>query len=130
MGFLDVVSRRTVCVLALVSLSATGAQVAPPDQLGQMGQATQQTRPPGLPGTGRTSPDDEDPIARQMNEQLARKRADQRQKQIVDDTAKLVQLAQQLKDGMDKGKINNPGKTAEEIERLAKSVKDKMREGQ
>ncbi len=87
-----------------------------------------------LPGTSRNGTEDEDnPLARQMAEQQAKRRNNLRQKQIVDDTAKLVQLAQQLKDEVDKGKT--PGnssftKKAEEIEKLAKSVKERMREGQ
>jgi len=72
-------------------------------------------------------------MAHQMAVQQAKRRNSQRQKQIVDDTAKLVQLAQQLKDEAAKGKSESDpsfSKKAEEIERLAKSVKEKMREGQ
>ena len=56
-----------------------------------------------------------------------------RQQRIVDDTAKLLELAQQLKNEMDKNAKNSlsgSAKKAEEIERLAKGVKDKMRDGQ
>jgi hypothetical protein len=93
----------------------------------------QQPRPPVLPGTGRNAEDEDNPMARQMAEQQAKRRNNLRQKQIVDDTAKLLQLAQQLKDGVNAGKPGGDAaftKKAEEIERLAKSVKDRMREGQ
>lgn len=93
----------------------------------------QQQRPPVLPGTGRNGEDEDNPMGRQMAEQQAKRRNNLRQKQIVDDTAKLLQLAQQLKDEVKAGKSgSDPAftKKAEEIERLAKSVKDRMREGQ
>ena len=80
-------------------------------------------------------PDESDnPMIRQLAEQQANKRNNMRQKLIVDDTAKLVNLAQQLKEEADKGGINKSSATfarkVEEIERLARAVKDKMREGQ
>ena|SRR5277367_1388524 len=125
MRLFDAIRRRSAILLLLVSLSGTGAQVAPP--------TNQTTRTPVLPGTGRNGQDDEDnnnPMARQLAIQQATKRNNQRQQLIVDDTAKLMHLAQQLKEEMDKGTMNNAGKKAEEIERLARAVKDKMREGQ
>ena len=61
------------------------------------------------------------------------KRNTLRQQRIVDDTAKLLELAQQLKVEVDKNtksSLSVSAKKAEEIERLAKGVKDKMRDGQ
>jgi hypothetical protein len=104
-----------------------GAQQAPAPQL------PSQTRPPVLPGTGRSGEDEDNPMARQMADQQAKRRNNLRQKQIVDDTAKLLHLAQQLKDEVSNGKAAGDvafTKKAEEIERLAKAVKDRMREGQ
>ena len=106
------------------------AQVAPlpPQQM--------PTSPSSLPGSARSNgpANDEgnDPLMRQLSEQQAHKRNDMRQKLIVDDTAKLVGLAQQLKEDADRGSKPSPAsaRKAEEIERLAKAVKDKMREGQ
>ena len=94
-----------------------------------------QTRPPGLPGAAPNSPGDEDnPLTKQMSVQAAMKRNTQRQQQIVDDTTKLLQLAQQLKDEVDKSTKNTLSvsviKKADEIEKLAKVVKEKMRESQ
>jgi hypothetical protein len=59
------------------------------------------------------------------------KRNVQRQQQIVKDTDRLMELAQQLKEEVAKGNKStlstSVAKKAEEIERLAKSVKDKMK---
>ena len=112
---------------AYYGANSTGAQQTP-------SQLPTQPRPPVLPGTARNGTEDEDnPVARQIAEQQAIRRNSQRQKQIVDDTAKLLQLAHQLKDEIDKGQAAGDvsfTKKAEEIEKLAKSVKERMREGQ
>lgn len=72
-------------------------------------------------------------MARRMATQLALKRNSARQQQIVDDTNKLLDLAKQLKDEVEKSNKNQLSvsvvKKAEEIEKLAKSVKDKMKNG-
>lgn len=64
-------------------------------------------------------------------EQQAIKRNSQRQQDIVNDTAKLLDLAQQLKDEVDKSRKDQMSvsviKKAEEIEKLAKAVKEKMK---
>lgn len=126
MRLFDAIPRRGATLLVLLSLSGTGAQVAPPPPTNQT------TRTPVLPGNGRNGQDEDEnnPLARQMSEQQAIRRNNQRQQQIVDDTAKLVHLAQHLKEEMDQGKLENPGKTVDEIEKLAKSVKEKMKEAQ
>lgn len=86
--------------------------------------------PGGPPGSG----NDDDPMARHMQEQLARSRNNQRQQQMVADAAKLLDLATQLKAEVDKSNKDTLSlsvvKKADEIEKLAKSVKDKMRDGQ
>ncbi len=73
-------------------------------------------------------------MARHMQEQLARSRNNQRQQQMVADAAKLLDLATQLKAEVDKSNKDTLSlsvvKKADEIEKLAKSVKDKMRDGQ
>ena len=84
-------------------------------------------RPPG-PGPESRPPD---PQQTRMQEQLAKSRNDERQRKLVSDTAKLYELASQLKDQVAKSDKNTLSvdvmKKAEEIERLAKSVKEKMR---
>lgn len=68
-----------------------------------------------------------------MAHQMALKRAVQRQHEIEGDTQKLFSLAQELKDDVGKSTKDQMSldviKKAEEIEKLAKSVKDKMRNG-
>ena len=128
MRFFDAIPRCAAILLVSASLHVVHAQVTQPAQ-------TPQSRPPELPGVNPRPPGDEnDPMIHQMSVQAAMKRNTQRQQQIVDDTAKLVQLAQQLKDEVDKSSKNalsvSVVKKADEIEKLAKAVKDKMRDGQ
>jgi len=70
-------------------------------------------------------------MTRHAMEQQAIKRNTQRQQDIVNDTAKLLDLAQQLKDEVDKSRKDQMSvsviKKAEEIEKLAKAVKEKMK---
>jgi hypothetical protein len=107
----------------------------------QITPSTSQTpTAPSLPGAARPGLHGEDdnnnnnPMMRELYEQQAHKRNDMRQKLIVDDTARLLTLAQQLKQEADKGTLNTSSaalaRKVEEIQRLAKTVKDKMREGQ
>ena len=98
----------------------------------------QQTNPqPGQsparmsPGQAPIASDDHDPMAAREFALLAAKRNAQRQEQLVTDTNKLLLLAQQLKADVDKSNKDTLSisviKKAEEIEKLAKSVKDKMK---
>jgi len=131
MRFFDAILLGAVllaCMGLFYGMSRTPAQQT-------QSQFPTQQRTPSLPDARHSgnSDENESPMARQLAMQQANRRADARQKLIVDDTAKLVQLAQQLKDGMDKGKTAGDSsftKKAEEIEHLAKAVKEKMREGQ
>lgn len=74
-----------------------------------------------------------DPTLRRMTQQMALKRNSERQQQIVADTAHLLQLAQQLNDEVSKSNKDQLSvsvvKKADEIEKLAKSIKEKMRDG-
>lgn len=73
----------------------------------------------------------------QMDHDLEKRREKEankkRQDDIREDTQKLYQLASELKDAVDKSNENvlslNVVKKAEEVEKLAKKVKEKMREG-
>lgn len=64
-------------------------------------------------------------------EQQAIRRNNQRQQDIVNDTNKLFDLAQQLRTEVEKSNKDQLSisviKKAEEIEKLAKSVKEKMK---
>lgn len=64
-------------------------------------------------------------------EKLAKERNDDRQKRLVEDTNKLLSLAKELKEEVDKTDADTLSvdvvKKAGQIEKLAKSVKDRMR---
>lgn len=66
-----------------------------------------------------------------MEREMAKRAAKERQAAIKRDTDKLLELATQLKDNVDKSSENTLSmdvvKKAEEIEKLAKSVKEKMK---
>ena len=69
-----------------------------------------------------------DVLGARMAEQQARSRNNERQKRLETDTQRLVGLVQDFKDQMDKGMSPaDMSKKAEEIEKLAKSVKDRMK---
>jgi hypothetical protein len=84
------------------------------------------------PGFGNTNP--RDPDQARMLKDMSRERNNLRQKQIVDETNHLLDLAKQLKDAVDKSSKDQLSlevvNTATEIEKLAKTVKEKMRDGQ
>ena len=84
-------------------------------------------RPPG-PGNQHSQEDD----ARiQMEKEMAKKANEQRQADLKRDTEKLFKLATELKEYVDKTNENvlslDVLKKAEEIEKLAHSVKEKMK---
>ena len=83
-------------------------------------------------GFGNNSP--HDPDQNRMLKDMSRERNALRQKQIVADTDQLLGLARQLKDAVDKSTKDQLSlsvvNTASEIEKLAKTVKEKMRDGQ
>lgn len=71
-----------------------------------------------------------DVLSRRMAEQQARARNNDRQKRIESDTNKLVGLVNEFKQEVQSEKKLSPddvGKRAEEIEKLARSVKDRMK---
>jgi len=74
-----------------------------------------------------------DAVKDRMMRNMARQRDELRQKAIVDDTNQLLDLAQQLKTAVDKTDKDRLSlsvvHTAAQIEKLAKAVEKKMREG-
>lgn len=72
-----------------------------------------------------------DTLGPRMQEQQAKSRNSERQRKLVEDTARLLALASDLKQQM--GNTNNDAmsadmvRKAEEIERLAKSVRERMK---
>lgn len=118
------------CLLFSFLIAGTFADAAPQSTTPP---AQTQARPtsPGPPTLdGSTEPD---PMTRRVTEQQALKRNTQRQDQIISDSAKLLALAQELKVEVDKSNKNtlalNVVKKAEEIEKLSKSIKERMRDG-
>ena len=70
-------------------------------------------------------------MAHRIEEHMAERRNTDRQRMLVADTDKLLMLAQQLKADVDKSNKDELSidvvKRAEQIEKLARSVKEKMR---
>jgi hypothetical protein len=100
----------------------------------EVASAQNQSLPPigdaSSPGHGQTDPDSAAANPR-LIESLASARNVERQKELVTDTQKLFLLAQQLRDEVAKSNKDELSvdvvKKSAEIEKLAKSVKDKMR---
>ena len=123
--------------------------VAGPAALGQMGQMPGPTDPMGMPGAqsgprgGRGQqmpqpqqtqpiiPDVSIPRDTRMERDQAKMRNMDRQKQIVADTQKLVTLANELNAAVEKSNKDTLSmdviRKADEIEKLAKSVREKMK---
>jgi hypothetical protein len=90
-------------------------------------EAAQLSRPPRLgPSHGQ-----EDEARARMERDMEKRRNQDRQKQLQRDTEKLLQLATELKNYVDKTNENilslEVVKKAEEIEKYAHSVKEKMK---
>lgn len=92
---------------------------------------------PGSPLSGSPSAfgsNTSDPAQVRMVRDMLKQRNMLRQKEIVTDTNHLLDLAKQLKEDVDKSSKDQLSvsvvSTANEIEKLAKSVKEKMRDGQ
>jgi hypothetical protein len=115
--------KLVVMGLLLGCFTTAGAQQIPPPI----------TRPPGSSTQSPTSSDenDQDTMAHRAMVQQAQRRNDQRQQDIVNDTAKLLKLTEQLKTEVEKSNKDQTSaammKKAEEIEKLARAVKEKMR---
>ena len=102
--------------------------------VGGQGQFQTSTQRPGIPQSrdpGNAAPDDPSGVGRRMEEQREMARNAERQKKLVDDTNKLLQMATELKASVDKSNKDTLSieviKKATEIERLAHSVKERMK---
>jgi len=120
-------------VLLLAAACATlsaHAQVAP-DRTGPVIPGATSSAGNSTPFGSNTPPDIDQ--TRMMHNML-KQRNSARQKEIVDDTNRLLDLAKQLKESVDKTGQNELSisvvNTASEMEKLAKAVKEKMRDGQ
>ncbi len=92
-------------------------------------QVPRQSVPPGPPPA--VPPGAEDDEHAKIERDMLKRANTQRQQQLQRDTDRLLQLATELKQAVDKSNENTLSieviKKAEEIERLAHSVKEKMR---
>ena len=74
---------------------------------------------------------DSDTVTSRMDALQAKTRNSERQKKLSADSERLLAVAEELKEEMDKtdsnANVSEAAKKAEEIEKLAKSVKDHMR---
>lgn len=97
--------------------------------LGISANAQRQSTPQRIDGT--VAPADDDETRQRIARDMAKKANQDRQALLKADTDKLVKLAGELKDYVDKSNENVLSlevlKKAEEIEKLAHSVKDKMK---
>lgn len=75
----------------------------------------------------------QDPDRAKIERDMARARGKERQKQIQEDTDKLLKLATELKQYVDKTNENilsiDVLRKTDEIDKLAKTIRDKMKEG-
>jgi hypothetical protein len=73
--------------------------------------------------------DDEPYVAREMQARQLKRLREEHQKQVMSDTARLVQLATDLKAEVDKGSKPTPDvmKDVDEIGKLAKRVSDRIK---
>jgi nitric oxide reductase activation protein len=114
-------------VLATVcSVRVSGGQMFPQTPTSRQGQQM-----PGMPLPGRGNPAEPDPMDPHRAEQQEKLRNNDRQKRLVADTDKLLALATDLKAQVDKSTKDTLSvdviKKAEEIEKLARSVKERMK---
>jgi len=88
------------------------------------------TSQPAMPGLGSLS-SDEPPRGIRTEEEMEKLRNSERQKKLVEDTEKLLALANELKLDVDKSSKDmlslDVVRKADEIEKLAHSVKEKMK---
>ncbi len=126
----------TAALAGCIGLAFTAVSVSPAQR--SLGPQAPQS-PQGFPGASPTGgppglqlPEDrENPVMKQMEKRQAIARNDDRQKELVKDTNKLLALATELKGAVDKTNKDTLSidviKKADEIAKLAKSVRDKMK---
>jgi hypothetical protein len=125
-----------VLLMAGVGILSSGAmgqksqmgQMGSSGQMGQMGPQSPTPRP-GMPSTDGRGKDEGLPP--ELIERQAKSQNMDRQKRLVDDTNKLLALATDLKQQVDKTNKDvlsvDVIKKADEIEKLARSVKERMK---
>ena len=118
-----VIVARGPALLLLLALMIALTPGIPAQQVTSPPQAAQLPHAPGE--------SDDDEAGRRLQHDQQKKANQERFQKLKEDTEKLVVLSNQLKEYVGKANENTLSldvvKKAEEIERLAKSVKDKMR---
>lgn len=118
-------SRMCACIFFFLSLCAFFSLAQP--------ACAQQTPPPvqHQPGRDLNPPADADEATSRITAEMAKRAAKERAAAIKSDTDKLLKLSVELKAFVDKSDENvlslDVIKKAEEIEKLAKSVREKMK---
>jgi hypothetical protein len=111
------------------SVRVSGGQIFP--GTGKQGQQPTLPGMPPKPGTGIIPDDPANPMEAHRAEQQAKLQNNDRQKRLVADTDKLLALATDLKAQVDKSTKDTLSvdviKKADEIEKLAHSVKERMK---
>jgi hypothetical protein len=112
-----------VLLLGAGLLVGAGGQMIPPQQ---------PLPPPSQPGAWGDGSNSRDPMVRRQEEKMEQARNVYRQQQLVKDTDRLLALATELKTEVDKTNKDilsvDVIKKADQIEKLAKSVKEKMKQ--
>jgi hypothetical protein len=122
---------RVLCVVmaGAVLLGADVGRVSGGEPMRQINQPPP-PRGAGFPGTGRAAGEDNS-MSADIAQRQAQARNIERQKRLVADTEKLLALATDLKQEVDKTNKDVMSveviKKAEEIEKLARSVKERMK---
>jgi selenocysteine lyase/cysteine desulfurase len=126
---------RLIRVAPLTALALAGPALLPAcaqSHVSSSATGVSEPQPAATATFATVSPND--PNQAHMLRTMAKERSVLRQQQIVDETNQLLDLAKQLKAAVDKSSQNQLSlsvvNTATEIEKLAKSVKEKMRDGQ
>lgn len=116
---------RSICAALILLLAITAAFATA--QSVQTAPTPQFPPPPGA-----EQQQSKTPMEQQMDRQAAKQRNIQRQQDIKRDTEKLLELATELKQYVDKTNENiislDVIRKADQIEKLAKSVKEKMKQ--
>ena len=118
---------RTVLVVSIFAGAGSGQVRQEPGSISSPSSKNN----PSLPSLDRSDSMGADSLNARMQEQQLRSRNSDRQKRLVSDTDKLVTLVKELKEQVETPdkplQPSDVGKKAEEIEKLAKSVKDRMK---
>jgi hypothetical protein len=123
----------TACGMLAISFAAGGAQMPAgvPGASAPSSDTRVNSRGQTIPPPITASPVDQEAIDPRLQHEQAKMRNVDRQNQLVADTQKLLQLANELQTDVQKSNKDTLSldviRKADEIEKLAKSVRDKMK---